>query len=107
VWGRKRQRELTLPGLDREPEEMPADLREWSQALDVSHVTDHTARAAEYYLRKYRRMMPASRQEAEFRLMNMLAVQASPPPPLSIAPLDAAATVLRALRDGGAEQPGS
>ena len=103
MWRRKRQRELALPGLDCAPEDMSLPLREWSQALDVSRVTDHTARAAEYYLRKYRRMMPASRQEAEFRLMAMLADQATPPPPLSIQPLDAAATVLRALRDGGAQ----
>jgi hypothetical protein len=44
-------------------------------------------------------MMPTARNEAEFRLMPILAVQASPPPPLSIAPFDAVATVLRAFRE--------
>jgi hypothetical protein len=102
MWGRKRQRDLALPGLDREPEELPPDLREWSQALDISRVTGHTARTAEYYLRNYRHMMPTGRQEAGFRLMALLAAEVSPPPPLSIKPLDAAATVLRARRDGGA-----
>lgn len=97
MWGRKRK--PPLPALDREPEEMPPALREWSQALDVSRVTEHTAREAEYYLRHYRRMMPTARNEAGFRLMAILAVQANPPPPLSIAPLDAVATVLRAFRE--------
>ena len=49
MWGR--DRELPLPGLDHEPEDMPLALREWSKALDVSRVTEHTAREAEYYLR--------------------------------------------------------
>ena len=97
MWGR--DRELPLPGLDHEPEDMPLALREWSKALDVSRVTEHTAREAEYYLRHYRRMIPATRHEASFRLMAMLAVQVDPPPPLSIAPLDAVATVLRAFRE--------
>ena len=44
-------------------------------------------------------MIPATRHEASFRLMAMLAVQVDPPPPLSIAPLDAVATVLRAFRE--------
>jgi hypothetical protein len=55
------------------------------------------------YLRNYRHMMPTGRQEAGFRLMALFAAEVSPPPPLSIKPLDAAATVLRARRDGGAE----
>jgi len=97
MWGRKQRRELALPG--REPEELPLALREWRQALDVSRVTDHTVREAEYYLRNYRRMMPTGRHEASFRMMAMLTEQVSPPPPLSVAPLDAVATVLRAVRD--------
>jgi hypothetical protein len=99
MWGRKRQRELPLPG--REPEDAPLALREWSQALDVSRVTPHTVREAEYYLRHYSRMWPTTRHEASFRMMAILAVQVSPPPPLSIAPLDAVGTVLRAVRERG------
>lgn len=101
MWRRKRQRDLALPGLEGGPEEVPLALREWSQALDVSRVTPHTVREAEYYLRHYRRMMPTSRHEASFRMMAILAVQVSPPPPLSIAPLDAVGTVLRAVRERG------
>jgi hypothetical protein len=101
--GRRRVR--ALPGLDCDLAEMPPILREWSQALDVSRVTDRTAREAEYYLANYRRMVAASRHEAAFRLMAKLAVQVTPPPPLSIAPLDAVATVLRAFRDRRAARP--
>jgi len=96
MWGRKRQRELALPS--REPEDVPLPLREWSQALDVSRVTPRTVREAEYYLRRYRRIGPATRREASFRMMALLSVEVSPPPPLSIAPLDAVGTVLRAVR---------
>jgi hypothetical protein len=101
MWRRRRQRELALPGLDEGPAAVSPALREWSEALDVSRVTQHTAREAEYYLRHYRRMMPTSRHEASLRMMALLADQASPPPPIGIAPLDAVGTVLRALRERG------
>ena len=101
MWGRKRQRKLALPGLDEAPEDVPVALIEWSQTLDVSRVTRHTLREAEYYLRHYRRMMPTSRHEASFRIMAMLAEQVSPPPPISVAPLDAVGTVLRVVRERG------
>jgi hypothetical protein len=98
MWRRKRDRELALPGVG---EEVPAALKEWSQALDVSRVTHHTVREAEYYLKHYRHMMPTSRKGPSFRLMALLAEQVSPPPPLTVAPLDAVGTVLRAVRERG------
>lgn len=101
MWGWRRQRELALPGLDAGSGQVPAALTEWSQSLDVSRVTRHTIREAEYYLRHYRRMMPSGRHEASFRMMAMLAEQVTPPPPLSVAPLDAVGAVLRAVRGRG------
>jgi len=101
MWRRKRRGELALPGLDGGPEAASPALREWSEVLDVSRVTQHTVREAEHYLAHYRRMMPASRHEASFRMMSLLAEQVSPPPPISIAPLDAVGTVLRAVRERG------
>ena len=93
-----RKRELPLPALDPESDEIPPALRDWSQSLDVGRVTAHTLREAEYYLRKYRRLAPQARIEEEFRLMAMLTSQVTPSPPLNIAPLDAVATVLRKVR---------
>jgi hypothetical protein len=95
----RKQRDLPLPALDAESDEIPAALRDWSQALDVGRVTNHTVREAEYYLGRYRRMAPNARIEAEFRLMAMLTSQVTPPPPPSVAPLDAVATVLRKVRE--------
>ena len=100
---RKRERETApLPPLD--PEAVSPDLRAWAQVLDVSRITDDTARSVEWYLRKYRRLPRFSRREASCRLVSIIAAQVTPPPPLSINPLDIMATVLSVRR--AQEPPG-
>jgi flavodoxin len=74
----------------------------WAAAVDVSRLSDRTARAIESYLQTYRRMSADARGELAFRLVSAVTAQVSPPPPLSIAPLDIFAAVLAARRAGGA-----
>ncbi len=89
------------PGLParREPDR---PLVTWAEAVDVSRLSDRTARAIENYLQTYRRMSPPARGELAFRLVSAVTAQVSPPPPLAIAPLDIFAAVLAARRAGGA-----
>ena len=87
------------------PDTVSRDLREWARVLDVSRLSADTARSAEWYLRKYRRMPWFSRREMSYRLVSAITAQVTPPPPLSINPLDIMATVLSARRAHG--QPGS
>ena len=74
--------------------------------MRFSRVTEHTVREAERYLRSYRRTPATNRHEAGFRLMALLAIQVSPPPPLTVAPLYSVATVLRAVRERTATSDG-
>jgi hypothetical protein len=94
-WKRERQA-APLPPLD--PDAVSRDLRAWAQLLDVSRLTDDTARSLEWYLRKYRRMPRFSRRETSYRLVSIITAQVTPPPPLSINPLDIMATVLSVRR---------
>jgi hypothetical protein len=80
------------------PQGPPPDLLAWAQAVDVSRVTEHTAKAAEEYLRDYLRMTPLAGREFGLRLASLLETQVSPPPPLSLTPSDIAATVLAVRR---------
>ena len=100
-WKRERQA-APLPPLD--PDAVPRDLRAWAEVLDVSRIADDTARSVEWYLRKYRRLPRFSRREAAYRLVSIIAAQVTPPPPLSINPLDIMATVLSVRR--AQESPG-
>jgi hypothetical protein len=94
-WKRERQ---TAPQPALDPDAVSRDLRAWAQVLDVSRITDDTARSVEWYLRKYRRLPWFSRREISYRLVSIIAAQVTPPPPLSINPLDIMATVLSARR---------
>jgi hypothetical protein len=80
------------------PQGPPADLLAWAQAVDVSRVTEHAAKAAEEYLRESPHMSPRTRRELGLRLVSLLETQVSPPPPLSVMPSDMAATVLAVRR---------
>jgi hypothetical protein len=94
-WKREQQA-APLPPLDQDA--VSPDLRAWAKVLDVSRLTDDTARSLEWYLRKYRRMPRFSRREISYRLVSAIAAQVTPPPPLSINPLDIMATVLAVRR---------
>jgi hypothetical protein len=63
----------------------------------VSQVTEHTAKAAEEYLRDYVRMTPLAGREYGLRLVSLLETQISPPP-LSLRPSEIVATVLAVRR---------
>jgi hypothetical protein len=94
-WKRERHA-AQLPPLD--PDAVSRDLRAWAQVVDVSRLTDDTARSLEWYLRKYRRLPWSSRREMCYRLVSIITAQVTPPPPLSVNPLDIMATVLSVRR---------
>jgi hypothetical protein len=77
---------------------LPLDLLTWAQVVDASRLSDRTAKEAEDYLREYRRMSALARDEIAFRLVSVVAIQVSPPPPADVHPLDILATVLAARR---------
>lgn len=89
-----------IPGPDAvvRTETVRPDLLAWSQVLDVSRLSDATARWAEDFLRRYRRMVLGSSQEEAFRLLSVIETQVSPPPPIGIHPMDVIATVLAVRR---------
>lgn len=89
--------DFVSPGLPGADEVSPA-LAAWAQVVDVSRLTDTTIRQAEEYLRTYRRMDLFVRRELAWRLVAVVQTQVSPPPPISIAPLDIFATVITAWR---------
>ena len=80
------------------PQGPPPDLLAWAQVVDVSRVTEHTAKAAQDYLRDYLRMTPLAGREFGLRLVSLLETQVSPPPPLSVMSSDIAATVMAVRR---------
>jgi hypothetical protein len=80
------------------PQGPSPDLLAWAQLVDVSRVTEHTAKAAEDYLRDYVRMTPLAGREYGLRLVSLLETQVSPPPPLSARPSEVVATVLAVRR---------
>jgi len=73
---------------------VPPELQTWADALDVTAVSDRTARLCDKYLRTYRWTNWFARREGAARLMSVLDREVSPPPPLSANPLDVFATVL-------------
>jgi hypothetical protein len=86
------------PGSDPSPDPVRAELLAWAQAVDVSRLSDKTAKQAETYLRDYRRMNVSARREWGFRVRDAIATQVRPPPPVTIPPLDVMATVIAARR---------
>jgi hypothetical protein len=80
------------------PQGLPAALLAWAQAVDVSLVTEHAARAAEEYLRDSPGMSTRTRHEFGLRIVSLLETQVSPAPPVSVMPSDLAAAVLAVRR---------
>jgi hypothetical protein len=91
---RWRARRRAMPA----PDPVSPDLRDWAQDVDASRLSDETAKDAEEYLRQYRHMNAFARHEVALRLVSAIESQVSPPPPLSLAPLDILATVTAARR---------
>jgi hypothetical protein len=74
--------------------EIPPDLTAWAARVDISGVSDRTARRADRYLRTYRHLNWFARREEAARLMAVVSAEVSPAPPLMLNPLDVFATVL-------------
>jgi hypothetical protein len=83
-------------------QEIPPDLQAWARAVDISRVSDRTARQADKYLRTYRHTNWFARREGAARLIAVISSEVSPPPPLSVNPLDVFATVLTMRNEGKA-----
>src|SRR5215467_2950298 len=81
-----------------EPDHVPPDLLAWAQVLDGSRLSEQTVKRAEEYLREYRQMHWAASREVGFRLASVVSSEVSPPPPLTIAPLDIIATAVAVRR---------
>ncbi len=80
------------------PNPVNPDLVAWAKLVDASGLSDKAVADAEWFLRVYPRMAPTSRREVAFRLVAIIGQQVSPPPPLSVAPVDIIETVLAARR---------
>lgn len=80
------------------PGAVPPSLLAWAQAVDVSRLSDRTARQVERYLRGYRHMTLSDRKEHGFLLLAAVEAQVSPPPPVDAFPLDVLATVIAVRR---------
>jgi hypothetical protein len=98
-WQRSAKRSPdAVPTSQPAPEQVPPDLLAWTQAVDVSRLSDRAVRQVERYLRGYRHMTLADSQEEGLRLMAVVEAQVSPPPPVTAQPLDVLATVLAVRR---------
>src|SRR5215469_5074212 len=75
-------------------DQIPPDLQAWAKAVDISRLSDRTARRADRYLRSYRYTNWYARREEAARLMAVVSSEVSPPPPLSLNPLDVFAALL-------------
>lgn len=95
---RLRHRKRALPQSVPSADALPPDLLAWAQVVDISRLSDRTAKEAEDYLREYRRMSAFARHEIAFRLVSVVATQVSPPPPADAAPFEILATVLAVRR---------
>jgi hypothetical protein len=89
IW---RRRNKTRPVLER------PDLVAWAQAVNASMLSADTVKEAEDFLRQYDRLNIRTRREFSFRLVAQIERQVSPPPPLSLRPLDIISTALEARR---------
>ncbi len=94
MWGRRER--AWSPRSD----QIPPELQAWASVVDISRLSDRTARRADKYLRTYRHTNSFARREEAARLMQVIADEVEPPPPLSLNPLDVFATVLTMRRGG-------
>jgi uncharacterized RDD family membrane protein YckC len=77
---------------------VPAPLTGWAQVLELSRLSDQNAEAAGSYLRRFRDLRPAARDELGLRLATAVAAQVSPPPPPGTPPAAYLAAVLAVRR---------
>ena len=70
----------------------------WAEVLELSRLSDQDAEAASSYLRRFRDLRPAARQELGLRLAGAVAAQVSPPPPTGTPPTAYLAAVLAVRR---------
>jgi uncharacterized RDD family membrane protein YckC len=78
---------------------VPAPLTGWAQVLELSRLSDQNAEAAGSYLRRFRDLRPAARDELGLRLATAVAAQVSPPPPPGTPPAAYLAAVLAVRRE--------
>jgi uncharacterized RDD family membrane protein YckC len=77
---------------------VPPPLAGWAQVLELSRLSDQDAEAASSYLRRFRDLRPAARDELGLRLAAAVASQVSPPPPPGTPPAAFLAAVLAVRR---------
>jgi uncharacterized RDD family membrane protein YckC len=77
---------------------VPPPLAGWAQVLELSRLSDQDAEAASSYLRRFRDLRPAARDELGLRLAGAVAGQVSPPPPPGTPPAAFLAAVLAVRR---------
>ncbi len=77
---------------------VPPPLAGWAQVLELSRLSDRDAEAASSYLRRFRDLRPAARDELGLRLAAAVASQVSPPPPPGTPPAAFLAAVLAVRR---------
>ncbi len=77
---------------------VPPPLAGWAQVLELSRLSDQDAEAASSYLRRFRDLRPAARDELGLRLAAAVAGQVSPPPPPGTPPAAFLAAVLAVRR---------
>jgi uncharacterized RDD family membrane protein YckC len=78
---------------------IPPPLLGWAQYLEVSRLSDHTAAAANSFLRRYYDLRPAAREQLGMQLAAAVSAQVSPPPPPGTEPAAYLAAVLTVRRE--------
>jgi hypothetical protein len=85
------------PGVN--PDPVSPALLAWAAAVDVTLLSEKTAKSAERFLRDYRHMSSlAARREIALRLRAAIEAQIRPIPPPTISSMDVIATVVSARR---------
>ena len=77
---------------------VPPPLIGWSQALQLSGLSDQTAERAASYLRRFYELTPAARDELGQRIAAEVAAQVAPPPPPGTPPAAFLSAVLAVRR---------
>jgi uncharacterized RDD family membrane protein YckC len=77
---------------------VPPPLTGWSQALQLSGLSDQTAERAASYLRRFYELTPAARDELGQRIAAEVAAQVAPPPPPGTPPAAFLSAVLAVRR---------
>jgi len=78
---------------------IPPPLLGWAQYLEVSRLSDHTAAAANSFLRRFYDLRPAAREQLGMQLAAAVSAQVSPPPPPGTDPAAYLAAVLAVRRE--------